>query len=675
MAGLQPLLHDLAITLAAPTVVLSGQDGQIRSRGAHGVLSGDLRVLNQAVVTVDGHEPEPISHTDRAGGHGEFIAIIRTGVGSGADPVTWLRRQRVATGSGLAEDLELVSVAATDQRFDVQLELRADFASIEAIKAGARVDEVDPAVRDGVVTWQCGKVRVRVEADGAEVDVGTAVRLRWSVVLPAFSTARLRWSLHVEDGAAIAAPGRSLRLPEVAVSADDPRLARLVQQSVRDLSGLLMSEIGQDQDVFLGAGAPWYLTMFGRDSIWAARMLLPLSVELAAGTLRTLARAQGRVHDPSTGEAPGKIPHERRRMPFEPTGPRLPPLYYGTVDATALWVCLLHDAWRWGLAEDEIGSLLPALRAALGFVVDQADDDAFARYFDESGTGLANQGWKDSSDAIRFADGTIATGPVALVEVQGYRYEALRKGADVLAALGEPDACLLDHAERLAAAFRDRFWPPAGNGAFPALALDGAGKPVDSPASNIGHLLGTGILDATESDQVGARLMRPDLAGGYGLRTLSRDTAGYSPLSYHCGSVWPHDTAIAIRGLAGTGQQARAAGLAAQLLRAAEHFAWRLPELFAGFGPDETGRPVPYPASCRPQAWSAAAAITLVQTLLGLAVDVPRRVITVRPPRPGPLGAIRVEGLPLAGATLAVSVDRDGTVLDVGAPPGFRVDT
>lgn len=288
-----------------------------------------------------------------------------------------------------------------------------------------------------------------------------------------------------------------------------------------------------------------------------------------------------------------------------------------------------------------------------------------------SGAGRRRHSW----DGIRFASGTIATAPVALSKVRGYHHEAVTAAAELLTALGEDTEGLLPFAEMLAARFRERFWVRDESGPYPALALDAAKKPVDAVASNMGHLLGTGLLTAQESDQVGARLLRPDMAGGFGLRTMSSASGGYSPLSYHCGSVWPHDTAVVIRGLARSGQRERAAALSLRLLGAGPAFGWRLPELFAGHDADDTGRPYPNPASCRPQAWSAAASVAQLQTFLGLEVDVPGRTVSVHPPSPGPVGALRVEGLPLAGGTLDVSIDRDGTVTHVSAPAGFHVLT
>ncbi|MET0190948.1 MAG: amylo-alpha-1,6-glucosidase, partial [Pseudonocardia sediminis] len=518
-------------------------------------------------------------------------------------------------------------------------------------------------------------VMARIAAPGAEVDAG---RVRGGLGVRARSEATAGWSLQVSDSGAVVAPARTGLDRTATVRADDPRLARLLDRALDDLDALLVTEPGHD-DPFTAAGAPWFLTLFGRDSLWAATLLLPFDTRIAAGTLATLARVQGTRTDPATGEQPGKIAHERRRRAGRHEGGMvLPPLYYGTIDATPLWICLLRDAWRWGMPEERVRDLLPNLHAALGWVRDHADrdGDGFAEYLDESGHGLANQGWKDSGDSVRDASGRIADGPVALVEVQGYLHEAALAGAELLEAFGDGDpAPWRAFAAELAARFRERFWTRDADGAFPALALDGAKKPVDSLTSNIGHLLGTGILDDAESDEVGRRLLAPDMASGYGLRTMSSRAGGYSPLSSLCGWVGPHDTAGVVRGLVRSGQTDRAVALGAGLLAAADGFDRRLPELFAGYGADEVASPVPYPASCRPQAWSAAAAAGLVTALLGLDVDVPAGTVTLRPPRPGPLGAVAVAGLPVAGGRLDVRIDAAGDVVSATVPDGMRLTT
>jgi glycogen debranching enzyme len=468
------------------------------------------------------------------------------------------------------------------------------------------------------------------------------------------------------------------------VRADERGLPALVEQSLDDLDALRLVLPGDRGAQFLAAGSPWFLTLFGRDSLWAARMALPLGTTLAGGTLAVLASRQGRVDDPATGEAPGKVLHELRRAAFGFGEPglggevHLPPVYYGTVDATLLWVVLLHDAWRWGLDPAAVRALLPALEAAAGWMTGPAadpDGDGFLEYVDTSGTGLSNQGWKDSGDALRFRDGSLARGPVALAEVQGYAYEAAGCAAALLTAFDRPGAdALLQWQADLGERFRAAFWVDDTAGAYPALALDGDKRRVDALTSNPGHLLGTGLLTREEAGLVAHRIAGDGLDSGFGLRTMASTDGGYSPLSYHCGSVWPHDTAIAVTGLVREGFGAEAARLVRGLLGAAPAFEQRLPELFAGDASADVRVPVPYPAACRPQAWAAAAGVSLLRDLLGLSVDVPAGVLRLDPLPHGPAGALRVEGLTVGGGTLDVELDRDGAVLAASTTSGLQVD-
>ncbi len=430
-------------------------------------------------------------------------------------------------------------------------------------------------------------------------------------------------------------------------------------------------------DVFAGAGTPWYLTLFGRDSLWAARLALPFGTDLARGTLRALARRQGTVDDAATAQEPGKILHEVRRTAFGPEGGMvLPTVYYGTVDATPLWVCVLHDAWRWGLPADVVRELAPALRAALGWMERAAAEspDGLLRYLDESGTGLANQGWKDSGDSMRDAAGRIADGPIALVETQAYAVEAAHGAAALLEeVLGEDGGAWRAWGDALAARVREHFWV-RGDGAGPALlamALDGAGRPVDGLGSNIGHTLATGLLDAAESRRVAHALSGPDLLGPLGISTLSRSNPAFNPIGYHTGSVWTHDSAIGALGLSRTGHVEGATAVARALVDVAAASGYRWPELY-GAEP-VLGRPAPYPASCRPQAWAAASAGALVSVLLGLRADVPAGRIHLSPLVEAPFGALTVEGLRVAGQPLRVEVDAQGGVVGVTAPDGIDV--
>jgi glycogen debranching enzyme len=358
--------------------------------------------------------------------------------------------------------------------------------------------------------------------------------------------------------------------------------------------------------------------------------------------------------------------HELRRdtLTIAGEGLYLPPLYFGTVDATPLWVCLLHDAWRWGMPDLEVRALLPHMVAALEWMRDfgDADGDGLLEYTDTTGHGLSNQGWKDSGDSIQWRDGTLAEGPIALCEVQAYAYEAAMHGADLLDYFGERGAARWRAwASALQIRFNAEFWIDSPDGAYPAIALDAAKRPVDTVTSNLGHLLGTGLLSESQAALVARRLVSPELNSGYGLRTMSTDSAGYWPLSYHGGSVWTHDTAIAIAGLARDGFADDALALASGLLAAAPGFGYRMPELHSGDSSAAFSRAVPYPAACRPQAWSAAAAVSVLASILGLDPDAPAGVLGVSPAATG-LVPLTVDGLEFGGARVSISVNGDGEV-------------
>jgi glycogen debranching enzyme len=682
----QPWLHDLVTVLSAPTVALSDGSGQIRAGGAAGALHADVRVLSQAVLEVGGTEPAPVGGGLIGARTARFAGVARALGDDIVDPTVLVERERTIAPGEVRERIRVVSSADSGVATEVRLTLAADMASLADIKAGkvspARVSPVQAAVGrapDGMsLTWESGPLRVTVTAPGARMSAAdggeAAAVLSWPVELPGRGSREVSWRLSVSDDSAVvmaAPPGEPWA--RVSADGDDPRLPSLIAQSLPDADALRMAVPRARDDVFLAAGAPWFFTLFGRDSIWAARLLLPFGWQLAAGTLRALAAFQGARVDPETAEAPGKIPHELRRAAQGVLGTRAPggaDVYFGTIDATPLWGCLLHDAWRWGMPEDQVRALLPALRGALEWMraYGDADGDGLLEYVDATGHGLSNQGWKDSGDSVRFADGRIATPPVALCEVQGYAYEAAMRGADLLSALGGAggDAEAADWrtwAGKVKNAFRASFWVSDGNGSYPALALDAGRRPVDSLTSNIGHLLGTGLLSADEEAAVAARLAGDDMNSGFGLRTMSARNGGYNPLSYHCGTVWSHDTAIAIRGLFRSGHGEVAAALADGLMSAAAAFGWRLPELFSGRGRAETPWPIPYPASCRPQAWAAAAAGALTQALLGLDVDVPAGQVTVRPPgvRIGGAGPrLHVDGLVAGMTTFSAGVDEAG---------------
>ena len=641
-------LHELVTALAAPWVVLSPRSGQLTGSGAEGVYARDRRILSRLSVTVDGQEPLPVHVDEQDAATHQYVAMLEGLGDTRHDPTVMLYRTRTVDSEGMTERITLVnrSRAAVDCRLDVAL--GTDLAGTAAVRSGAAVTLPQLApLPDGPerTRWENDDTRVVVTADPGvsatpHVEPGEefSITLRVTADFPKSNT-----------GFSIEPPAE--RAPyDVSVRCDDKRVARWLDRSLDDVRAL---QLAADDDRYLGAGPPWYLTLFGRDSLISSGMMIPVDPTLAAGTLRALAARQGTKVDAGSAEQPGKIPHElRAEVADHGGGLVLPPVYYGTHDATQLWVMTLHKAWRWGMPADEVRDLLPNLRRALAWMKEYADPDGdgFLEYIDESGHGLANQGWKDSNDAVQWPDGTLAVAPIALCEVQGYAYAAAIKGAELLEAHGESGDEWRAWAAALQERFRAAFWVDG----YPAIALDGAKNPVIGRASNMGHLLGTGLLDADEEQTVAEVLAGADLNSGFGLRTLSTAMTRFNPLGYHTGSVWPHDTAMTVQGLFASGQSEVASSYVEGLVRAAEAFGYRLPELYGGRGTSEESTPTPYPLSCRPQAWAAASAVAVLVAALGIEPDVPGGTLAVNPAESVPWDKLELDGLLVGGERLSV---------------------
>ena len=621
-AGLQPFLADRVVALSAPTQAWSADDGDMGAAPIDGIYHGDTRFVRTLRVDYAGASgafaaPEHVATAIVDAGTVRFDALLRGVDDAFPDPkVRLVRERRVA--DGVATETLTVHAHLTEP---VRLRLRArigwDLSPLQEVKAGsAGATATDAETTASGLVVHGGGAHLTVTAPGADVSVAAAeATLTWDLEVPAHGTATAEWSARLTDAGLVvraAATPAPWPAPTPATGAD-PRLQRWLGRALDDLAALRLALPDHPGDEFFAAGAPWFFTLFGRDSLWAARLLLPLDSTMAASTLRVLARLQGTRTDPATAEQPGKIMHELRAGTLEMPGEGivLPPLYYGTVDATPLWVSLLADTAAAGMPEAEVRALLPALEAALEWITASAGDDGFLDYVDETGHGLSNQGWKDSGDSIQWRDGSLAAGPIALCEVQGYAYEAAIGGADLLDRFGRPGAeRLRAWAAGLKQRFAERFWVTTPEGRYPAIALDRDGRAVDTLTTNAGHLLGTGILSPEEEAEVARLLTGASMSSGFGLRTLSTDAGGYWPLSYHGGSVWTHDTAIVARGMARAGLASPAREVVAGMLAAAEAFDYRVPELHAGDAATDLPRPAPYPAACRPQAWSAAAAVT-----------------------------------------------------------------
>ena len=673
--------HDEVVCVSGRTFCLSTASGQIRPGPyGNGVFVEDTRILSALILSVNGEEPRALGGYPLGQGAARFSAGAH--VGASPDPALLIERQRSVT-EVWQERIQITNHRVDPVMVQVGLQAEADFAYIFDVKHGLHKPRRVGELVDG---------GVRFDADDA---VGAALLeitpmpdhhvdsdLSWDLCLPAQGSWEVVLTLRVgslEEDMTLRVTGSDPRrrtpsagsLARPRITCSDSRFERLIDRSISDLDALLVRE---EDNRFFAAGTPWFLTLFGRDSLWAAMMALPLGVEVPGETLKLLARHQGSRYDLVTEEAPGKILHEVRHGPQVDRGD-LPPRYFGTIDATPLFVIALERAWRWGLDSGTVEALLPNVERALSWMrTDGAPDDSgFLRYAAFGEGRLTNQGWKDSEDGICFADGTLAHPPIALCEVQGYAYRAAHAGAALLDAHDRPGSDRWrGWAQELRTRFQAEFWVDDGHGGFPALALDGAGRQVDSVTSNAAHLLGTGILDPWQESRIAERLSLPDLDAGWGLRTLSSESPRFNPLSYHGGSVWPHDTAIAIDGLAQIGADATAGRLLEGLIAAGDHFGYRLPELFGGEQRTAGSRPLRYPSACSPQAWAAGAVLFALRAVCGIQPDVPEGVLHLSPMTPMPFARLTIEGMPLAGGKLSVHLEAQ-TLHVLEAPDDLEV--
>jgi glycogen debranching enzyme len=661
------------------TFAVSDRSGDINGADTEGLYLSDTRMLDRLVVTIDGSRVEPLSVIPNGPFSATFVGRTTPKSGQADSPLSVIRRRHV--GRGIREDLEIRNHSAEPVQIHVEMDAGSDFASLFDVKSGRARDAVSAGRRmlsDGV------------DLSNHDGTMHTVLRFQppcdddngWYVTVPGRGSWQLCTEISVKlddasidlsyrcgDPVADAIPVRRLdqwRNDVPSMRASDPRIQRATDQAIEDLGALRIFDPDHPDRVVVAAGAPWFMTLFGRDSILAAWMALLVDHDLARGVLHSLAELQGTTENPITEEQPGKILHEVR---FDPATARSlggHNIYYGTADATPLFVMLLAEYWRWTADRDLIEELLPHADRALDWIhsYGDRDGDGYVEYQRATPSGLENQGWKDSWDGIRHRDGTIAETPIALCEVQAYVYGALTGRADMAEAVG--DQVTADQRRAEAASLKERFnrdfWLE-DEGTF-AVGLDANKQPIASITSNPGHCLWTGIVDIELAARVAKSLGSPELASGWGLRTLSSDNPGYNPLSYHCGSVWPHDTAIAVAGLTRYGYHEIATDLAEDLLDASTFTNGRLPELFAGFGADDLPAPIPYPSSCSPQAWAAAAPLLLVRSLLGLEPDAPNGNVRLRRTPVSSLAGFMASGIPFAGDRISITFQDDETRLD-----------
>lgn len=585
-------------------------------------------------------------------------------------------------------------------KLDIAFLFEADFADIFEVRGLVKAERHD---RRHAVDYRDREMRFSYEGQD-NVGRSTVVRFdpapetistgnaRYQLELPARGSQRISITVQLrstsnlggnQSGNGRGADTRSAKVglagykdwlgQHVALETSNTLFNETIRQYRHDLR-VLMS--GEDDIPFAAAGIPWYATLFGRDSLITAIQDLWMSSWLAKQTLRLLARSQGTRDDPWRDEEPGKIMHEVRRgelanrglVPFSP--------YYGTVDATPLWVMLLGEYYRSSGDLELVQELRPNMDAALEWCdrYGDADGDGFIEYRSRSASGLVNQGWKDSWDGVVHADGSLLSPPIALVEVQAYVYAAKQCAArlyHVLGDLKEADQRECE-AERLKDKFNEVFWLPSMG--YYCMALDQDKRPAAVVGSNPGHALWCGIVPPDRAAQVATRLMSEDMYSGWGIRSLSTQEARYNPAGYHLGTVWPHDNALIALGLKRYGQEAHVVELMTGMYEAAQHFpSFRMPELFCGLARSAFGVPVRYPVACSPQAWAAVSWSAFLQASLGIQLDAPARELRiVRPKLPHWLKWIRVSRIVVGNAQVDLYYQRidEHTAVDVTAMRG-----
>jgi glycogen debranching enzyme len=693
----------LVTLLEGTTFCICETSGDVRPGAAQGLFVRDTRLISRLELSINGHVPEPLSPQSREPFACTFLSRMPPSAGL-ADSTLLVTRRRVLS-DGMDEEITLRNMSNEPLPVSLRIGVAGDFADVFEVKEG-RV-HLEPSSIEGLtidadedsirVSRECGSHLRGATITGArhrdaDLDV-SASQMTWHAVVPAHG----KWStsLHVTPSlngrdliefksahaygnggtpgqatsARSAGPEQRLadwRRQSPLVRASDIRLADLFAASTEDLGSLRIFDPDHVDRAVIAAGAPWFMTLFGRDSLLTSWMILPLDPSLALGTLRTLASLQGTKVNPETEEEPGKILHEMRFGMQASLWLGGRSVYYGSIDATPLFVMLLGEMRRWGLERRVVDELLPAADRALDWILSYGDrdGDGYVEYARSTEMGLANQGWKDSFDGITFADGSTPEPPIALAEVQGYVYAAyLAKSHFCIEREDLAGAALwAERAEHLKDAFNRDFWLPQ-KGYF-ALGLDGSKRPIDSLASNMGHCLWTGIVDAGKAAAVARHLTGPDMFSGFGIRTLAASSAAFNPMSYHNGSVWPHDNAICAAGLMRYGFVREAQQVAIGILEAAESFSGRLPELFCGFDRTEFAQPVSYPTSCSPQAWAAATPFHLLRTLLRFDPSVPVGKLWCDPAIPARFLPLRIESLHVAGARVSVDVSEDSWSLD-----------
>ncbi len=669
--------------LDGSTFFVSDLRGDALGERTHGLFYRDTRFLSLFKIEVD-NLPLRILSVHEVDYYSAAFFMSRELPGLATDPDLSIVRHRFV-GDGMHEDLILTNYSASTLNVRVVMTFESDFADLFETRSG-RIEKrgkTGSEVRADSLLLSYEREDYRLHTvigfeQTAELKPGRAVfnvaiepRGQWKTCI---NISLVSGKEKIRPKYSCMAFGKAL--PQMSQSLDEWKenapelesdwglLNHTYDRSVVDLAGLRFEVEPGDTERPLAAGLPWFMALFGRDSMITSYQSMILGPVIAESSLRALACRQATDFDDYHDREPGKILHELRfgELSYFGESPHNP--YFGSIDSTILFLIVLHEAYLWSGDFSLLRELKKEARAALAWIDDYGDQDSdgYVEYKKRSSLGLDNQCWKDSSNSVQFADGRLAEPPIAAAEVQGYVYDAWSRLSGVVGeAWGDEELASSLHGK--AAALKERFnrdfWSDKGR--FFVQALDGEKQRVDSMTSNMGQLLWTGIVDQVKAKPVVNHLMASAMWSGWGIRTMSSTSGGYSPIEYHNGTIWPHDNSLIIAGLVRYGFKVQAAQIISAQIEASKYFSNRLPEAFAGYDRKETTFPVDYPTACIPQAWAAAAPLLFLRSMLGLEPDPVRRELSVKPLLPPPIKHLWLRGVHAFGRRFDVEAHAESS--------------
>jgi glycogen debranching enzyme len=673
------------------TVLVTEEDGQVISASQKGLYFFDTRMVSAWAVYANG-TPWVRLNGGAIAYYAARIFLLNGDFLTRGGPVAARTLSLIISRSidgGMHEDLDITNYAPSSVRFNLEIALRCDFADTYEVKSGA-------IVRRGQIGTEWNQERQSLTNTYRNEDFLRAVTITSSGASAVYANGRVSYEIDLPPGARwhccrhydLATARSPSRAPAKCVAADaenrqaaslrawrkdvlgmatsNEEYYRFFHQAIEDMAALrLQGERSGTTEFMPAAGLPWFMAPFGRDSLIASLQSLVIHSDLARGTLNVLAGMQATEQDDYRDAEPGKIMHELRcgELAHFKLVPHTP--YYGTADATPLWLITLHAAWHATGDRELLVSHLKTAESCLAWIDESGDrdGDGFQEYQTRSSAGYENMGWKDSGDAVMYPDGRMVRGPKALCEMQGYVYDAWLRMAEIYLELGNAARAgeLRSKAATLFTRFNEAFWDEASG--YYAYALDGGKNQVLSVVSNPGHCLWSGIVPPDRAERVVKRLMASDMWSGWGIRTLASTHRSFNPYAYQLGAVWPHDNSIIALGFKRYGFHAEASQIARGISGAASHFQGnQLPELYSGIPKDDNDFPVQYLGANVPQAWAAGSAFTLLQAMLGVRPDAPRNRLYLDPALPDWLPDVTLSNLRIGSHTLSIRFWREGAM-------------